>query len=47
MFDFLKIQYELGKITAEQLHGYVPKWITEEQYLEIIEGENNAERNDS
>ena len=39
MYKFLKIQYNLGKITAEQLHTYVPKWITEAQYQEIVGGE--------
>ena len=36
MFKFLKLQYERGKITAEQLHSYVPRWITEEQYQEVV-----------
>ena len=38
MYDFLKLQYEMGKITAEKLHTYVPRWISEEQYQEIIGG---------
>lgn len=36
MFDFLKIQYELGNITKEQLRSYVPMWISENEYKEII-----------
>ena len=36
MFDFLKIQYELGKITKEQLYSYIPMWISEFEYKEII-----------
>jgi hypothetical protein len=36
MFDFLKIQYELGNITKEQLRYYVPTWISENEYKEII-----------
>lgn len=38
MYKFLKLQYEMGHLTAEELHLYVPKWITEEQYQEIIGG---------
>lgn len=37
MFDFLKIQYELGKITKEQLYSYVPTWISEQEYNNITE----------
>ena len=36
MYSFIKIQYKLGKLTAEQVLGYAPRWITEEQALEII-----------
>jgi hypothetical protein len=36
MFDFLKIQYELGKITKEQLYSYVSTWISEFEYKKII-----------
>ena len=36
MYSFIKIQYKLGKLTAEQVRSYVPKWITEEQAKEII-----------
>lgn len=39
MFDFLKIQYELGNITKEQLRSYVPMWISESEYKQIV-GEN-------
>ena len=37
MFEFLKIQYTLGKVTAEQLQTLIdlPLGITEEQYKEI------------
>lgn len=35
MFNFLKLRYQMRKITAEQLKAYVPKWITAEQYAEI------------
>ncbi len=38
MFDFIKIQYIMGRITAEQVRGYAPRWITAEQAEEIIAG---------
>lgn len=36
MFDFLKIQYDIGRITKEQLYSYVPLWISEFEYKKII-----------
>lgn len=39
MYDFIKIQYELGRLTADQVRAFVPRWITEEQANEIIAGE--------
>ena len=36
MYDFLKIQYQLGNLTEEQLRAYVFCWITEEQAKQII-----------
>ena len=38
MFDFLKIQYEMGNLTEDELENFVPRWITEEQKQEIING---------
>ena len=38
MFEFIKIQYRLGKLTEEQVKGFVPAWITMEQAEEIING---------
>lgn len=35
MYNFLSIQYRLGKLTDEQLAAFVPKYITAEQYKEI------------
>lgn len=35
MFEFLKIQYKLGRITEAELYSLVGKRITEEQFLEI------------
>lgn len=39
MFEFLKIQYALGKITAQQLESLVGKVITAEECAAIIGGE--------
>jgi len=39
MFEFLKIQFKLGKIGVPELEQAVAKgWITEEQKNTIIEG---------
>lgn len=38
MFEFIKIQYRLGRLTAEQVRAYAPKWITAEQAEEILAG---------
>jgi len=35
MYDFILIQYQLGKITVEKARSFVGKWITAEQYEEI------------
>ena len=36
MFSFLTIQYRMGKLTAEQVREFAPKWITPEQADAII-----------
>ena len=36
MFDFIRIQYRLGRLTAEQVRSMTPKWITADQAEEII-----------
>ena len=36
MFNFIKIQYMLGRLTDEQLKSLVGKKITEAQYNEIV-----------
>lgn len=38
MFEFLKIQYNLGRVTKEQLKGLVGKRITAEEYIKIAGG---------
>lgn len=41
MFEFLKIQYELGKISCDKLKKLVGKKITQEQYNLLIGIEND------
>lgn len=36
MYDFIKIQYQMGTINVEQVKSYVPRWITEEEVKEIL-----------
>lgn len=43
MYDFIKCQYELGKITKEKVYSYVPRWITKEQANEITGGANGTD----
>lgn len=41
MYDFIRIQFELGNLTVEQIKIFVPKWITWEQASEIVGEELN------
>lgn len=41
MYEFIKIQYQLGKLTKDQLENFVPKWITQDQADEILGGVKN------
>ena len=36
MYDFIKIQYEMGKIDKDKVLSYAPKWITVEEADSII-----------
>ena len=36
MFEFIRIQYVLENLTAEQVQAFVPRWITEQQAKEIV-----------
>ena len=36
MVEFIRIQYRLGRLTAEQVCFIAPKWITADQAEEII-----------
>ena len=38
MYEFIWLQYIMGKITGEQVRGFAPKWITTEQAETIIGG---------
>lgn len=38
MYEFIRLQYIMKKITAEQVRGFAPKWITAEQAETIIRG---------
>ena len=37
MFEFIKGQYVMGKISADKVKSYCPKYITEEQVEEILQ----------
>ena len=36
MYEFIRIQYVMGHISAEQVRAYVPRWITAEEAEQII-----------
>ena len=38
MYEFIRIQYQLGRLTAEQVRAFAPRWITQEQAEEIVAG---------
>lgn len=38
MFEFIKIQYLLGRIDKDQVMSFAPKYITQEQANQIING---------
>lgn len=42
MYEFIRLQYQMGKIDQEQVHLFVPMWITEEQADIIIGGGTGA-----
>ena len=37
MYEFLRIQYRLGVIDADQVRAFTPRWITSEQAAAIVE----------
>ena len=36
MYEFIRIQYRLGRLTAAQVRAYAPKWITPAEAEEIL-----------
>ena len=36
MFEFIKIQYKIGRIDAARVRAYAPRYITAEQAEEIL-----------
>lgn len=36
MFDFIRIQYKMGRISGEKVRAYAPRYITAEQAEEIL-----------
>ena len=40
MYEFIRIQYQMGVVGANQVRAFAPRWITAEQAEEILtEGE--------
>lgn len=39
MYEFILLQYRMGRLTPAQVWRFVPKWITEEQAEQILAGE--------
>lgn len=38
MYEFIRIQYVMGRLSAEQVRGFAPQYITAEQANTIING---------
>lgn len=36
MFDFIRLQYKMGRIGGEKVRAYAPRYITAEQAEEIL-----------
>lgn len=36
MFDFIRLQYKMGRIDSEKVRAYAPRFITEAQAEEIL-----------
>ena len=41
MYEFIRIQYLLKKLSAEQVKSFAPKWITAEEAERIIATERS------
>lgn len=43
MYDFIRVQYELGRISADKVMSYAPRYITAEEAEKIVmEGKYNG-----
>ena len=40
MYEFIRLQYIMGRMTRGQVMEQVPRWITSEQANNIINGES-------
>lgn len=38
MYEFIRIQYALGRITTEQVRDFAPRYITAQEAEEIVSG---------
>ena len=36
MYEFIKVQYRLGRLDEEAVRRYAPRWITAEQAEQIV-----------
>ena len=36
MFDFIRLQYKMGRIDSKKVRAYAPRYITAEQAEEIL-----------
>lgn len=43
MYEFIRLQYIMGRLTAFDVLGMVPKYITQEQADNIINGKSAEE----
>ena len=43
MYEFIRIQYQLGRLTADQVRAFAPRWITAEQAEEIVGDANEVD----
>lgn len=41
MYDFIRLQYQMGNIDEQQVRSFVPTWITTEQADKILRGSKN------
>lgn len=44
MYEFIRIQFIMGRLTADQVRGSVPQYITSEQAETIINGGSTADK---